>query len=149
MQKNNLLVDANCFNSIFFPGSKEKRIIKKAIEKKFNIKNNIITLIEVSRNFRLKQSKRNYIHKNLINSGSLIVPDNNDWKKLLYIILEYKANNKSAGVNALRKMQMDCLLAAIAINKNCYLLTNDKDFKYLQSLEKAKELKLILYETLH
>lgn len=71
-----------------------------------------------------------------------IVPDNNDWKLSHYLLFQWTQNKKERDKNRIRKMQMDCLLDGMALNRNWYVVTHDKDFKDLKATEKGRNLRV-------
>ncbi len=74
--------------------------------------------------------------------GNPHVPNTEDWKISHYILLQWAENKKVRDKNKLRKMQLDCLIAAMAINKSYYIVTHDKDFKDIKETERGKALKM-------
>ncbi len=135
-------IDSNLLTKVIFPNKKsvsERRQIK-IILRQFDVRHNIISLVESARNYRLADYKRRKLHQ-LIGEGP-IVPDNNDWQLSHYLLLQWTQNKKARDKNRIRKMQMDCLLAGMAINRNCYIVTHDKDFKDLKATEKGRSLRV-------
>jgi predicted nucleic acid-binding protein len=70
------------------------------------------------------------------------IPDNDDWRLSHHILLQWVQTKKERDKQKIRKMQMDCLLAGMAINRNVYVVTHDKDFKDLKATEKGHALLL-------
>ena len=147
MVKNILLIDTNKFTNVFFqPKNKAHRFYIKFLFKTYDIKHNIITLLEISRNYRLKEENRNKIFS-LMNDKSIeiLTPDLSDWRNSAKLIDEYKRANFQGTKDALRKMQMDCLIASIALRNKAAILTEDKDFNKLKKLNSGKKLKILSY----
>lgn len=135
-------IDSNLLIRVLFPNRKnvtERRQLK-TIMRSFDIEHNIVSLVESARNYRLTNFKRNKLHQLI--SGNPHVPDTADWKISHYILLQWAENKKVRDKNKLRKMQLDCLIAAMAINKSYYIVTHDNDFKDIKETERGKALKL-------
>jgi predicted nucleic acid-binding protein len=135
-------IDSNLLAKVIFPNKKnisERRQVK-LILRQFNIQHNIVSLVESARNYRLKDYKRNILHQ-LIGLNP-IIPNKDDWRLSHYILLQWVQLKKMRDKQRIRKMQMDCLLAGMAINRNVYVVTHDKDFKDLKNTEKGRHLLL-------
>ena len=135
-------IDSNLLAKGILPNKKvvsERRQVK-IILRQFNVRHNIISLVESARNYRLTESKRNKLHQ-LIGDDP-IAPDNNDWKLSHYLLLQWTQNKRERDKNKIRKMQMDCLIAGMAINRNWYVVTHDKDFKDLKATQKGRNLRI-------
>ncbi len=137
-------IDSNLLAKVIFPNKKnisERRQVK-IILRRFNVQHNIVSLVESARNYRLSDYKRRKLHQ-LIGENPTI-PDNDDWRLSHYLLLQWVQNKKERDKQRIRKMQMDCLIAGMAINRNVYVVTHDKDFKDLKATEKGCNL-LIFY----
>ncbi len=83
----------------------------------------------------------------LINDKELDIysPDLSDWRNSAKLIEQYKQEKPQVNVNALRKMQLDCLIATMSIRINATILTGDNDFKDLKNLKNGKKLKILKF----
>lgn len=133
MKRTPLYVDANMINRVIFPDDTRGRIARKVIERQFEIRNNVIPLIEAVR-ARLSVSKRNALMSMLL-GRDVDHPDLADWRKSVTLLREWKARRPEAGVEHVRKMQLDCLLAAMAVRTRTAVLTNDGDFALLREID--------------
>lgn len=133
-------IDSNLLVKVLFPNRKDvlERRQVKTILKKYNIKHNIISLVESARNYRISKYKRDKLHQLIGNDP--IVPDNADWRLSHYILLQWVVNERVRDKHRIRKMQMDCLLASMAINRNYCVVTHDSDFDYLRRTDNGKRL---------
>ena len=137
-------IDSNLLAKVIFPNKKivsERRQVK-LILRRFNIQHNIVSLVESARNYRLADYKRRTLHQLIGKSPT--IPDNDDWRLSHYLLLQWVQTKKERDKQKIRKMQMDCLLAGMAINRNMYVVTHDKDFKDLKATEIGRSL-LVFY----
>ena len=135
-------IDSYLLIRVIFPDKKNvtERRQYKTIIKSFEVEHNIISLVESARNYKLSDFKRRKLHQ-LIGSGPT-VPDNEDWKVSHYMLMQWAKDNKIRDKKKLRKMQMDCLIAAMAINRRYYVVTHDNDFTNLKDTDLGRSLKL-------
>ena len=135
-------IDSNLLIRVIFPNRKnvaDRRQVKM-IMRSFDVEHNIVSLVESARNYRLSNFKKSKLHQLI--SGNPQVPDTEDWKISHYILLQWAEINKVRDKKRLRKMQMDCLIAAMAINRSYYVVTHDNDFKDIKETDRGKTLKL-------
>lgn len=132
MAKRKLFVDTNQFLKIYFPHSAAARITRKAIEKEFDLTENAVVLVEIARR-HLDHRHRQFINQKL-GDKKYIVPSAADWHLALKLILKLRAQKPQLGLNAMRKMQMDALIVAMACSHKAVIFTADGDFTELNRL---------------
>ncbi len=138
----NAFVDTNLLPRFVFDQKKDKenrRYIRLAL-RKYTIQHNIVSLVECARNFRLADHKRKTLHQLL--SQDPAVPDHAEWRLAHYLLLDWVQLKRQRDKNAIRKMQMDCLIAAMAINRQTTIITSDRDFFDLKNTHQGQRLQI-------
>jgi predicted nucleic acid-binding protein len=137
------IVDTNLTEKIFFPNDTKRFYLKelKLINRLFILQHNVVSLVEYARGAILKKSIKNQIHKTFLDSNTLY-PTLNNWKLSLYLLQEMLEGNHKINKDYIRKMQMDALIASIALENNLTIITNDNDFFNFKKLVYGKKLKV-------
>ena len=138
----NAFVDTNLLPRFVFDQKKDKetrRYVRLAL-KKYTIQHNIVSLVECARNFRLADYKLRRLHQ-LVGQDPA-VPDATEWRLAHYLLLDWVKLKRQRDKNAIRKMQMDCLIAAMAINRDTTVITGDKDFSDLRNTYQGQRLQV-------
>jgi predicted nucleic acid-binding protein len=99
-------------------------------------------LVELVRHRALKNSVRSEIHRLLAAEEQIFCPDLKDWKLSAYIVGELRNQNQHMNKVALRKMQMDALIAALAIRHKLTLVSADSDFELIRRTRAGRILRI-------
>lgn len=137
------LIDTNYRSTIFRfnSSSKSNRKEYKLILRKIQVVHNSVSLVEFGRGLEPSNQILSELKKLLQNKNTL-VPSLKAWRISLSLINELYQNHYHLPKDHLRKMQMDALLAGIAIEHRLLLLTKDKDFFTLKTLGSGKLLQI-------
>jgi len=132
------IVDANLYELAFFPHSSQprQRMLFKELNRRYQLLHNVVALVELLRKRSLKVSVRSEIHRLLAGDDDLLCPE------LAYLLADLAARNPQMNVVARRKMQMDVLIAAIAIRCNLTLISADGDFGLIRQTRTGRNLRL-------
>jgi predicted nucleic acid-binding protein len=138
------IVDANLYELAFFPHSSQprQRMLFKELNRRYQLLHNVVALVELLRKRSLKVSVRSEIHRLLAGDDDLLCPELADWKLSAYLLADLAARNPQMNVVARRKMQMDVLIAAIAIRCNLTLISADGDFGLIRQTRTGRNLRL-------
>lgn len=135
------IVDTNLYQIAFFPHSTQpkQRTTYKELHRRFTLLHNVVSLVELTRYRRLKSTIRSEVHKLLASAERVLLPDLKDWKISSYMISELQDQNRQMTIITLRKMQMDALIASIAIRHNLTLISEDLDFDLISRTPSGKK----------
>ncbi len=138
------IVDTNLYELAFFPHSSQprQRILFKELNRRYQLLHNVVSLVELLKKSRLKNTIRSEIHRVLGGDKNLLCPELADWKLSVYLLADLGAKNPHMDIVARRKMQMDVLIAAIAVRYNLTLISADGDFGLIKQTRTGRNLKL-------
>lgn len=138
------IVDTNLYELAFFPHSSQprQRMLFKELNRRYQLLHNVVSLVELLKKSRLKGTIRSEIHRVLGGDKTLLCPELADWKLSVYLLADLGAQNPHMDIVARRKMQMDVLIAAIAIRYNLTLISADGDFGLIKQTRTGRNLRL-------
>ena len=143
----NALVDTNLLSKFVFPdkNDRESRRLVRFVLRRYTVQHNIVSLVEYARNLGLPDHKQRTLHQ-LIGQNP-IVPNHADWRRSHYLLLEWAEKHGRPDKDKRRKMRMDCLIAAMALNRNFAVITRDKDFIDLRNTRDGHRLHVVDLKT--
>lgn len=138
------IVDTNLYEAAFFPHSSQprQRVLFKELHRRYDLLHNVVSLVELLKKSRLKTTIRSEIHRVLAGEKNLLCPELADWRLSVYLLADLGARNPHMDIVARRKMQMDALIAAIAIRYRLTLISADRDFGLIKQTRTGRNLRL-------